>query len=191
MWRVTASALMALVLLVALVPGVPVAQARVTDWAEGNALGDWWMPGGWGGMLMMGAAPTGRAALRGCSWGQQTVPGSAIAELPRVTVNIYDGFFVPSEISVRPGTVVIWVNQGSAPHTSTSWDRWDTGILRPGESCATWFVTPGTYQYLSIVAADGGMMTGTVRVEGPPIGGGAPAAPAAPPAPTAPTGPGY
>lgn len=112
--------------------------------------------------------------LVGCGGGQQTVPAPAIAELPRVTVHVYDGFFLPAEISVAPGTVVIWRNMGQKPHTSTAWGYWDSGILRPGEACAAWFVTPGTYEYLSIVAADGGTMTGTVTVEGPPIGGGGP-----------------
>jgi plastocyanin len=111
--------------------------------------------------------------IRGCGEGQQSVPASAIANLPQVTVQIYDGFFAPSDLTVRPGTVVVWVNRSSARHTTTSWDRWDSGILRPGERCATWFVTLGTYEYLSIVAADQGLVTGTVTVAGPPIGPGA------------------
>ncbi len=111
-------------------------------------------------------------AINGCGAGQQSVSPRAIAALPRVTIGIYDGFYLPSEITVRPGTVVVWENRGSAPHSTTAWDRWDSGVLRPGDGCAAWFVTPGTYSYLSIVAADGGTMTGTVTVGGAPIGSG-------------------
>ena len=114
----------------------------------------------------------GGRPMRGCGGGQQSVPASAIAELPRVTVSIYDGFFLPAEVTVPRGTIVAWTNRGSQSHTTTSWDRWDSGILRPGESCMAWFVTPGTYQYLSIVAADGGLMTGSVTVDTSAIGSG-------------------
>jgi plastocyanin len=139
---------------------------------------------GWGGMLGWGALPIGfgpfgmhgpighrdmaSSAPRGCGRGQQSVAAAAIAELPRVTVRIYDGFFNPSMAAVRPGTLVVFRNLGSQPHTATAWDRFDSGILWPGESCAAWFVSPGSYEYLSIVAADGGQMVGTVSVGGDP-----------------------
>jgi plastocyanin len=141
--------------------------------------------GGWappsGGLGL--PAPVGMLP-RGCGSPKPTVPATAINELPRVTVELYDGVFVPSELTVRPGTVVIFRNRGSQPHTSTAWDYWDSGILWPGDSCAIWTVTPGTYNFLSIVAADGGRMTGTLTVAGEPIGGGTAAgAPMQPPAP--------
>jgi plastocyanin len=112
------------------------------------------------------------ASMRGCGSGQQSVAAGAISELPRVTVGIYDGFFLPAEITVAPGTIVVWRNMGDQPHTTTAWNRWDSGVLRHGESCMAWFVTPGSYDYLSIVAADGGTMMGNVTVDGPPIGSG-------------------
>jgi plastocyanin len=107
---------------------------------------------------------------RGCGGGQQNVVAPAIAELPRVQISIYDGFFLPSEVTVPRGSVVVWTNRGSEPHTTTAWNRWDSGVLRPGESCEAWFVTPGTYSYLSIVAADGGAMAGTITVDSSQIG---------------------
>src|SRR5262249_59248288 len=94
------------------------------------------------------------------------VSPAAIAELPKVNVNIYDGSFVPSDITIPAGTIVVWTNRSSSPHTTTAWNRWDSGVLQPGQGCMAWFVTPGTYQYLSIVAADGGTMTGSVTVSG-------------------------
>ena len=108
------------------------------------------------------ARPAERA--RGCGSGQQNILAPAIAELPRVQISIYDGFFLPAEVTVPRGSVVVWTNRGSNPHTTTAWNRWDSGILRPGESCEAWFVSPGTYSYLSIVAADGDAMAGTITV---------------------------
>ncbi len=118
-------------------------------------------------MGMMGP----RRGLRGCGTGAQQVPARAISELPRVTIDIYDGLFDPADVTVAPGTVVVWRNRGHMPHSTTSWDRW-SDILQPGESCAVWFVTPGTYEFLSIVAADGGKPSGSVTVAGEPIPSG-------------------
>ncbi|HEY7062129.1 MAG TPA: cupredoxin domain-containing protein [Chloroflexota bacterium] len=106
---------------------------------------------------------TGQAG-RGCGSGQQSVPAAAIADLPRVQVSIYDGFFLPAEVTVPRGAIVVWTNHGSSVHTATAGDRWDSGSLRPGESCEAWFVSPGTYNYVSSVAADSGAMTGTITV---------------------------
>src|SRR5262249_42726995 len=92
-------------------------------------------------------------------------PGD-IAQLPQVRIGIYDGFFNPSEATVPAGTVVVWENRSSRPHTTTAWGRWNSGVMQPGDQCIAWFVTPGSYDYLSIVAADGGTMTGNITVAG-------------------------
>jgi len=112
-----------------------------------------------------------RAGLRGCGSGQQNVAAPAISDLPRVNINIYDTFFDPADVTVAPGTVVVWTNHGTKPHSTTAWNRWSE-VLQPGEACVAWFVTPGSYQYLSIVATDGGALTGTVNVGGTPIPSG-------------------
>lgn len=161
MIRATLAVVMGLATVFALAPALPAA-ADYT--APGAGMFGPMGPGFGSGPAMSGVG------LRGCEWGRQTAPASALTELPRATVNIYDGTFAPNELSVRPGTLVVWANRGSSPHSATSWGFWDSGVLRAGDSCATWFVTPGTYQFLSIVAADGGTMTGTITVEGPPIG---------------------
>jgi plastocyanin len=126
-------------------------------------------------MMMEGAQPTTGEVPMGCGQGpgEQNVPGSAIAGLPRIVIGIHDEQFLPAQISVQPGTVVVWRNFGSQPHTTTSWSRWESQVMFPGDRCAAWFVTPGTYEYLSIVAADGGRLRGSITVEGPPVGGGA------------------
>jgi plastocyanin len=102
----------------------------------------------------------------------QNAPASAIAELPRIVIGISDDQFLPAQISVQPGTLVVWRNFGSQPHTTTAEGRWDSGVLSPGQRCVAWFVTPGTYEYRSTVTADGGRLAGSITVEGPPIGGG-------------------
>jgi len=126
---------------------------------------------------MMGAGMTaqstmmGRPAIRGCASGRPSVPATSISDLPRVTINIFDGFYDPVDVTVVPGTVVVWVNRGTQSHSTTSWDFW-SDVLAPGERCVAWFVTPGTYPYLSIVTADGGTMMGSITVGGTPIPSG-------------------
>jgi plastocyanin len=126
---------------------------------------------GLGGGSMMGQGMMGRPSMRGCGSGQQNVAASAISQLPRVTIGMYEGFFDPPDVTVVPGTVVVWENRSTKPHSTTAWDKWHE-VLHPGESCVAWFVTPGTYSYLSAVATDGGMMTGSITVAGPPIPSG-------------------
>jgi plastocyanin len=141
--------------------------------AQGGPSGGWGGYGG-GGTMLGGAGATTSGVPPGCGRGPgaQNVAASAIAELPRIVIGIYDDRFQPAQISVQPGTLVVWRNFGSQPHTTTSWGRWESRPMSSGESCSAWFVTPGTYDYLSIVAADGGRLTGSITVEGPPIGSG-------------------
>jgi plastocyanin len=158
MWHRKLGVGLALLAVLALALPVP-AQAQGMGWPGGGMMGP-----------SMGST-TASGALTGCGRGPQRVGAAAISELPRVTISVEDGVFNPSDVTVPRGTVVVWTNRGSRPHSTTSWDRWND-ILNPGESCAVWFVTPGTYQYLSIVAADGGTMTGSITVSSDPIGGG-------------------
>ena len=103
-------------------------------------------------------------ALRGCGQGQQSAPLAALAGQPRTTIVVNDTGFSPSETTVAPGTLVVFRNQGRQPHSATAWDRFDSGILWPGDDCLALFVTPGTYEYLSIVAADNAQLRGTLTV---------------------------
>ena len=49
-----------------------------------------------------------------------------------VTVPIRDFFFDPADITVEPGTTVMWVNEGTHPHTFTSDDgQFDSETLMP------------------------------------------------------------
>ena len=61
-----------------------------------------------------------------------------------------DGFsFEPTTLSVTPGTVIVWTNEDSAPHTATANDdSFDSGRLDEGESGEVTFDKPGTFEYV-------------------------------------------
>ena len=65
-----------------------------------------------------------------------------------VTVPIRDFFFDPANITVEPGTTVMWVNEGTHPHTVTSDDgQFDSETLMPGDSFMVTFSGSGTLTY--------------------------------------------
>lgn len=75
--------------------------------------------------------------------------------------------FNPATLTVKPGTVVTWVNQDSAPHTVVS-DAGDpaafsSGQLSTGGTYTVTFTTTGTYGYHCTIHPS---MTGTVIVQG-------------------------
>jgi len=80
--------------------------------------------------------------------------------------------FNPGTITVRVGQQVVWVNNDSAPHTTTSGScpggtctptpGWDSGTLNSGQSFAFTFTTAGTFNYFCRI--HGASMQGTVVV---------------------------
>jgi plastocyanin len=66
-----------------------------------------------------------------------------------VRVPIRDFEFGIQRLTVRPGTTVVWVNEGNVPHTSTSTSGvWNSPMLARGESYSRVFSEPGEYPYL-------------------------------------------
>ena len=63
---------------------------------------------------------------------------------------LIEGFrFEPTTLNVTPGTVVVWTNQDSAPHTATARDKsFNTERLDEGESDDVTFHKPGTFEYV-------------------------------------------
>lgn len=62
---------------------------------------------------------------------------------------IYDNFFSPDTIVVRPGTTVRWINYGYHNHSVAAQDGdWDSGPMRRGAEYSITLDKPGTYQYL-------------------------------------------
>jgi plastocyanin len=80
-----------------------------------------------------------------------------------VTVPIRDFFFDPADITVEPGTTVMWVNEGSHTHTVTSDDgQFDSEALMPGDSFMVTFSGSGTLTYHCEIHPD--VMRGSVTV---------------------------
>ncbi len=88
-----------------------------------------------------------------------------------VTVAMKDNFFEPRDVTLSPGTTIVWPNVGERPHTSTSDDGlWDSGTINP-EGAFSWTVpaeTPsGALPYFCIFHGDrGGIgMAGVINVD--------------------------
>jgi|GEM_PF-1631353 plastocyanin len=66
-------------------------------------------------------------------------------------------------VVVAAGTQVIWENEDTTQHTTTSVNGvWDSGILNPGQSFSFTFNKPGVYNYICNVHP----MSGTIVVVG-------------------------
>lgn len=92
------------------------------------------------------------------------VPAAGAQQDQNVMVSIQDFAFNPPDITVAPGTTVTWVNNDSAPHTTTADDEtWDSETLQPGESFSFTFDMPGTFPYFCELHP---FMTGSVTVSG-------------------------
>ena len=88
-----------------------------------------------------------------------------VSEATDQQISITENGFEPSVITVEPGTVLEWINAGTAVHSSTSitpsvsFDDaaaagatagsagWDSGLLTTGESYKRQLSTEGTYLY--------------------------------------------
>jgi len=92
--------------------------------------------------------------------------------------------FIPKELTVSVGEVVVWKNVSKMPHTVNTivdncktedgkkWIKFPTGAtaftsgeIKPDEEYRTRFEIPGTYQYLCTFHEDQ-MMRGTIIVQG-------------------------
>ena len=87
-----------------------------------------------------------------------------------VAVDIANFAFAPAELRISAGTEVTVTNGDIAPHTATAGtddepmpERFDTGLLQPGESFSVRFDEPGTYAYFCERHPP---MTGVIVVEG-------------------------
>jgi len=104
------------------------------------------MAGGFGGWNM-GDHMAGMMGRAGNS-GQTPVTVDA----PELQVEIRGYEFFPSDVSIRVGTKVTWINRDSAAHTATQRQGdWDTGVLKEGQSATLTFDKPGVYDYICAV----------------------------------------
>ena len=63
-------------------------------------------------------------------------------------VSIRDNFFDPRDALVRPGTTVVWVNEGNNQHSVNADDgQFSSGMLNPGDVFMVTFYGSGTLTY--------------------------------------------
>ncbi|MFZ0544228.1 MAG: plastocyanin/azurin family copper-binding protein [Candidatus Promineifilaceae bacterium] len=94
-------------------------------------------------------------------------PTESPPEPEEVSVSIVDFTYEPVELTITPGTTVIWNNVGDFDHSATADDgSWDTEVFGPGGSKSITFDTPGVYQFYCQLhgTPDGNGMVGTVIV---------------------------
>jgi plastocyanin len=78
-----------------------------------------------------------------------------------VQVKINDLAFSPTEITIKPGDTVEWVNADFVDHTATATGgSWDV-LIGPGKSARRQFDKPGTSKYYCRFHPN---MTGIIRV---------------------------
>jgi plastocyanin len=65
-----------------------------------------------------------------------------------VVVSITDSGYSPSSVSVKAGTAVRFVNNGTTKHTaSDDAGDWGTGTLNPGDTFSKYFKTSGSFNF--------------------------------------------
>ena len=109
------------------------------------------------GVPLAVAAVLAWAGLASCvsdrSTGTERGTNGCTAQLPSTafgsTIVVISNFaFVPSEVHVRAGTKVTWLNCDATPHTSTAdGGAWHSPLLDPGAVVTVDFPSAGTFPY--------------------------------------------
>lgn len=93
-------------------------------------------------------------------------PSAGSVEQPgpnEVQIVIENFAFVPSEITIVPGTKVTWVNKDEAPHTATSTDKkFNSGGLDTDDKWSLVFNDKGEFPYFCALHPH---MTATITVK--------------------------
>ena len=106
-------------------------------------------------------------ALCGCNSDTSSPYGNKVpaGTSPPNTIVMVNISFSPSTMTVKRGTTVIWKNNDSYTHTSTSdTGVWNTGDITPGSSKSVTFNTAGTFPFHCYYHQAMGM-TGTITVQ--------------------------
>ena len=89
----------------------------------------------------------------------------AVAASPAPTVDIAKFTFAPKEITVAPGTTIIWTNRDETPHTVTSNDKsFASKGLDTDDTFEHVFASEGDFTYFCTLHP---FMTGVVHVRKP------------------------
>lgn len=111
---------------------------------------------GWTGAALLALASLGTAS--GCVDPEPSSPTpediAAIDVSPDHTITVDEEGFHPAELDVRPGEVVLLVNEGTEPHSFTADERFDTGRLEPGEDTTLVLTEPGDVPYRDLEAPE-------------------------------------
>lgn len=88
-------------------------------------------------------------------------PAPAVTPVSAIIVQMLEGppghyFFKPSTVTIKTGTVVVWLDSSDAPHTVTSDPNSPTAFATSsnvieGKTFALTFNTPGTYHYRCMI----------------------------------------
>jgi len=80
---------------------------------------------------------------------------AAIGRGATVTVQIFDYYFTPTNITVQPGDTVTWINRSGTAHDTTQYDPatqdgflWMSDVFGRGESFSFTFSNPGVFPYI-------------------------------------------
>ncbi len=99
------------------------------------------------------ASPTSTATAAPTATSVPTATTNSNQATVTIIGNYYSGqfSFSPATMTVKVGTTVIWTNNASVPHTSTS-DAgsavtWDSGLINPGSTFSFTFTRAGTFAY--------------------------------------------
>ncbi len=91
-----------------------------------------------------------------------TLSATAAAAAKTVTVDIAKFTYGPKEITIAPGTTVVWTNKDETPHTVSSSDKsFASKGLDTDDRFEHTFAVPGDFDYICTVHP---FMTGTVHV---------------------------
>lgn len=129
--------------------GGGLAQVTCGSVRPGRAAHAWARPLAGARRLVTGAGLAG-ALLAGVA-----APAAAQQAPPALVAGVGDSAYLPTQLSVPAGTLVIWSNQGTSSHTVTSdatsagQPLFDSGVLRPGDSFSVIFSQPGTFTFHS------------------------------------------
>jgi plastocyanin len=90
------------------------------------------------------------------------ISAAAATPAPSVDLNIAKFAFAPREITITPGTKIIWTNRDETPHTVTSKDKsFASKGLDTDDKFEHTFASEGDFSYICTVHP---FMTGVVHV---------------------------
>ncbi len=69
---------------------------------------------------------------------------------PDHTITVDEDGFAPADLEVEAGDVVLLVNEGTALHSFTAEERFDTGRMEPGDETTLVLTEPGEIPYVDL-----------------------------------------